>query len=193
MTLDISAAPEIARLAELTDLPAWPSAPGAPERDPRPRSGRPATVGYLAGCLRRLVADPQAWWGLVRFDPGHPVRVAVPAGSRCEAWLLILPPGYQGAQPAGDDDGQVACAIAGQPAVCGARGRWPLAPGRVRVRGGQRPGLMVNAGRGYAISLHASSLAGQLSPDSRRVMLSRPDSSPMPGSPVPGSVLGTPW
>ncbi|HEY2441922.1 MAG TPA: hypothetical protein VGI31_02185 [Streptosporangiaceae bacterium] len=186
MKLDISVAPEIARLAEIqapaftgpgAALPAWPSrvvgeggavgsaGPGSagPALRGGPAGDRPATVGYLAGCLRRLVADPQAWWWLVRFDPRQPVRVAVPAPEDgCEAWLLILPPDYRGDGPGRDGGWQVACVIAGEPATAD-RGRAPrsqprpLRPGRVRVSGAAQPGRMVNAGLGYAITLHARS------------------------------------
>jgi hypothetical protein len=138
MNLDLSVAPEMARLAGV-----WDAAPVHP----------PVTVGYLAGCLRALMADPQAWWGLVRFDPGQAVRVPVPVSpARCEAWLLVAPPGDRG-EGAAYSHGQVACVIAGE--LEHRPGGRPLLPGRVLVRGGHRAGRLVNVGAGYAISLHA--------------------------------------
>jgi hypothetical protein len=57
--------------------------------------------------LRLLAADPQRWWDLVRFDPGQPVRIAVAApGPGCEAWLVVLPPGYRGAGPQRGQEGE---------------------------------------------------------------------------------------
>jgi hypothetical protein len=161
MKLDTSVAPEIALIAAAQDAAAdrcgtGPSGPAVP---PGAARAAPVTVGYLARCLRLLLADPQAWWDLVRFDPLGPVHVPVPApGPGCGAWLLVLPPGR-----CGDEQPQwrwdVACLVAGtlaeparQPA--GRRGRL-LVSGRIRVRGGEEPRHLTNAGRGYAVSLHA--------------------------------------
>jgi hypothetical protein len=132
MKLDTSVAPEIALLAEGLTAAARASAPGAAgppgsagSADPAGPSGSagsadpagtgltgpapaaPPTIGYLAGCLRLLAADPQRWWDLVRFDPGQPVRIAVAApGPGCEAWLVVLPPGYRGGGPRRGHEGK---------------------------------------------------------------------------------------
>ena len=165
MKLDISAAPEIALLAAGPDAladhrAAGPSGPGVP---PGPATAAPPTVGCLARSLRLLVADPQGWWDLVRFDPLQPVHVPLPApGPGCEAWLLVLPPRQRrdGQQPQWRWD--VACLVAGAMAgpagpAAGRRIR-PLLSGRIRVRGRQEPHRMVNTGSGYAVSLHARSV-----------------------------------
>ena len=140
MKLDTSVAPELALLAR------------------RPAPAAPATTGYLAACLRLLEADPQSWWDQVRFDPARPVQVAVaPPGAGCEAWLVVLPPGYRGDGEAGPG-WEVACLVAGaiteQTGGPDGPGR-PWRPGRIRVSGGQQPRRLVNAGSGYAVSLHA--------------------------------------
>ncbi|HEX4060829.1 MAG TPA: cysteine dioxygenase [Streptosporangiaceae bacterium] len=160
MKLDTSVAPELAVLTAPLRLTPEPAGSG---------QAVPATVGYLAACLRILVADPRSWWDSVRFDPWHPVHVAVGAPSpRCEVWLLVLPPGYRsaGSQPHGSQEHgseeqawQVGCLVAGEMAeqVAGPDG-WrtrPLSPGRTRVRGGPGPCRMINTGAGYAVSLHA--------------------------------------
>ena len=138
MKLDTSAAPEIALLA---GRPAGPGAAGA-------------TVGSLAACLRLLVADPERWWGLVRFDPHHAGRIPVAApGPGSEAWLLVLPPGYQGDEP----DWEVACLVAGAMAEHTGQGSCPLSPGRTKVRGSRGPATMTNVGTGYAVGLLARS------------------------------------
>jgi hypothetical protein len=139
MKLDTSAAPEIALLTREPQVTAHAAG---------------ATVGSLAACLRRLVADPERWWGLVRFDPRRAVRIPVAGpGLGCEAWLLVLPPGYQGDEP----DWEVACLVAGTMAEYTTRGSRPLSHGRTRVRAGRSPARMVNTGSGYAVSLHARS------------------------------------
>jgi hypothetical protein len=165
MKPDISVAPEIALLAAGQDAAADrraadPSGPAVPRTGPAvPARAAPATVGYLARCLRLLVAEPQAWWDLVRFDPLRPAHVPVPApGPGCEAWLLVLPPARRGDERQPQWRWDVACLVAG--AIAGSAGRpgRPLLPGRIRVRGSREPHHMTNVGRGYAVSLHARSV-----------------------------------
>jgi hypothetical protein len=142
MKLDTSAAPEIALLA------------GEPHAAAPTAHTAGATVGSLAACLRLLVADPESWWGLVRFDRQRAVRIPVTApGPDCEAWLLVLPPGHQGDEP----DWEVACLVAGAMAEHTGHGSRPLSHGRTRVRARRGPARMANTGSGYAVSLHARS------------------------------------
>lgn len=125
----------------------------------------PVTVGYLAACLRFLVADPGRWWPLVRFDPRRPVRIPVtePAPG-CETWLLVLPPGFHGEAPGQAPRAGVSCLVAGavteRAAAAGGRRDHPLSPGRTRVHGHGGPSRLVNSGAGYAVTLHARPLAG---------------------------------
>jgi hypothetical protein len=171
MKLDVSVAPEIAMLA--TDRGAAVPCPAdgpahrggsAAGREPA-GTGRPgpATIGCLAACLRSLLADPGSWWDRVRFDPDRPVHVSVGAPNPgCEAWLLVLPPGYRGDAQHPERSWQVACLVAGEVSEqASTPGGWrsrPLSPGRTRVRGGPGPYRMINAGAGYAVSLHARSV-----------------------------------
>ena len=165
MKLDTSVAPEIALIAAGEDAAAdrcgtGPSDPAAPPGAPGSARAAPATVGYLARCLRLLLADPQAWWDLVWFDPLGPVHVPVPdPGPGCEAWLLVLPPGRRGGEQLPQWSWDVACLVAGalaERADPPAARRGPLLlPGRIRVRGSREPRHVTNAGRGYAVSLHA--------------------------------------
>jgi hypothetical protein len=150
MKLDTSAAPELTLLT-VPDAPV-PAVPAAP--------AGPVTVGYLAGCLRMLVADPGRWWDLVRFDPRNPVRIPVAApASGCEAWLLVLPPGYHGEVPGQPPPGGVSCLLAGAvtervSTAAGWRDR-PLTAGRTRVHGGPGPARLVSTGAGYSVTMHA--------------------------------------
>jgi hypothetical protein len=165
MNLDISVAPEIALLTAGRGAAAdrRAAAPSGPAALPPGSAGQaravPATVGYLARCLRLLVAEPQTWWDLVRFDPLRPAHVPVPApGPGCEAWLLVLPPARRADEQQPQWRWDVACLVAG--AIAGPAGRRsrPLPPGRIRVRGSREPHHMTNVGRGYAVSLHARSV-----------------------------------
>lgn len=190
--IDLSAAPEVALL---TAVPA--------------RHQSHATIGQLAGHLRQLAGEPSRWRDLLRFDPRQPVQVPLePPGPGCAAWLLVLPPGERRALPGEScgnraglrpGDVELACLVAGElaehSAQAGGYRRRPLRQGRVRVRGMGGNATIVNTGREYSISLHAvlAGVPGYPRPDSRSVMLSRPLARPTAGSPVPGSVLGTPW
>jgi hypothetical protein len=161
VNLDVSVAPEIAQLIE-------------PRRAPY---GPPPTVGRLAAQLRLITASPERWWGLVRFDPGQPVRVTIPTGSWSEAWLMIIPPSRRDRR-AGDGAGrasgaecacEVVAVVAGEvtevtevPGAPGAGGNngnnevaAPLLPGRVRVHAPGHSHRVVNLGRTYAVTMHA--------------------------------------
>jgi hypothetical protein len=132
LTADMSAAPEIAVLADAASfVPA-----------------RPQTLGTLARQLRLLAASPERWWGLVRFDPDRSVRIEIEHQPEYGAWLVVLPPGDAGQ----DCDCDVATVIAGE-ATEGAPGSAVLRPGPTRVHG-QRHQLRGH-GAGYSISLHA--------------------------------------
>jgi hypothetical protein len=123
------------------------------------------TVGYLAACLRFLVADPGRWWDLVRFDPQHPLRIPVTAPAPgCETWLLVLPPGFHGETRGQVPGGGVSClvagAVTGQAATADGWQDRALSPGRTRVHGSGGPARLVNSGAGYSVTLHARPLPG---------------------------------
>jgi hypothetical protein len=148
----MSVAPEIARLAEAVVLvPAQPAAPPgqAPGLDgAQEQAVALLTVGTLARILRSIAAAPERWWGLVRFEPDHPVHITVEEGTAYRAWLVVLPPGDAGQSC----DCDVATMIAGE-ASEGTPESAVLRPGPVRVHG-ERHGLR-GRGAGYSISLHA--------------------------------------
>jgi hypothetical protein len=154
LTVDMSAAPEIARLAEaMTLLPAQTQA--QPEAGGKPAAEVAAaprlTLGTLAGRLRMIAAAPERWWGLVRFDPDRPARITVDQDQSYAAWLMILPPGDAGQSC----DCDVATMIAGE-ATEGtgvAVGSAALRPGPIRVHGQQH--WLRGHGAGYTVSLHA--------------------------------------
>ncbi|HMD25523.1 MAG TPA: hypothetical protein VKH61_15600, partial [Streptosporangiaceae bacterium] len=114
------------------------------------------TVGTLARRLRSIAANPERWWGLVRFEPGRPVQITVEECAAYRAWLMVLPPGDAGQSC----DCDVATMIAGE-ATEGTPASAVLRPGPVRVHGerhgkqhGEQHGLH-GRGTGYSISLHA--------------------------------------
>jgi hypothetical protein len=138
LAVDMSAAPEIARLAETFLLvPAQP-ATAAPQ----------LTLGTLARRLRMIAAAPERWWGLVRFDPGRSVKITIEAQPSYEAWLMVLPPGDTGRSC----DCDVVTMIAGE-ATEGAAASASLRPGPTRVHGGRH--WLHGHGAGYSVSLHA--------------------------------------
>jgi hypothetical protein len=143
----MSAAPEIARLAETVLLAAAQPAAAQPAGAP-PAGAQPPTLGRLAGQLRMLAATPERWWGLVRFNPDRSVTIEVEDHPSYRAWLVVLPPGHAGQ----DCDCDAATIIAGE-ATDGAPGSAVLRPGPMRVHG-QRHRLH-GQGSGYSISLHA--------------------------------------
>jgi hypothetical protein len=151
---DMSAAPEIARLAET--IPLLEPQPAArafgSDRGPVEHAGAaaPLTLGALSRELRTIAATPERWWGLVRFEPDRPVTVVVEECDSYRAWLVVLPPGDTGQ----GCDCEAVTMIAGE----ATEGTDPgdgaiLRPGPVRVHGGQH-GLQ-GRGTGYSISLHA--------------------------------------
>ena len=134
LTADMSAAPEIARLAEAA----------------RPVLAQ-LTLGTLAGQLRSLAAAPERWWNLVRFDLDRSGKIMVEESAAHQAWLVILPPGDSGHSC----DCDVATMIAGE-ATEGGPGSAVLRPGPLRVHG--QPHGLRGRGAGYSISLHARAL-----------------------------------
>jgi hypothetical protein len=148
---DMSAAPEIARLAEA--IPLLPPQPGASAGGPDRRHQQteaiaPLTLGTLSRALRTIVATPERWWGLVRFDQDRSVSVVVEECASYRAWLVVLPPGG----PGQGCDCEVATMIAGE-AIEGTGDGAILRPGPVRVHGGRHD--LQGRGTGYSVSLHA--------------------------------------
>ena len=141
----MSAAPEIARLAEAARL-----VPAQPAPGPLDPAEAPAqlTLGTLARQLRSLAATPERWWNLVRFDPDRSEKIVVEESSAYQAWLVIMPPGDVGQSC----DCDVATMIAGE-ATEGGPGSTVLRPGPLRVHG--QPHGLKGRGSGYSISLHA--------------------------------------
>ncbi len=151
---DMSVAPEIARLAEAIPLLEIQSAATAvgPDRSRDEQAGAavPLTLGALSRELRAIAATPERWWGLVRFEPDHPVSVVVEECESYRAWLVVLPPGDTGQ----GCDCEAVTMIAGE----ATEGTDPadgaiLRPGPVRVHGGRHS--LRGRGTGYSISLHA--------------------------------------
>jgi hypothetical protein len=154
LTVDMSAAPEIARLAEPAVLVPVQPAPCAHDAAISPghaMASRP-TLGMLASRLKMIAAAPERWWGLVRFDPERPVKITVVDHPSYAAWLMVLPPGDAG--QACDCD--VVTMIAGEATEGDAAGA-ALRPGPTRVHG--RPHWLRGQGAGYAVSLHARGTA----------------------------------
>jgi hypothetical protein len=143
LTVDMSVAPEIARLAEAALL-----IPEQPTAAPAATGEHTLTLGALACRLRSIAATPERWWGLVRFEADRSVEVTVEESAAYRAWLVILPPGDAGHSC----DCDVATMIAGE-ATEGTAASAVLRPGPVRVHG-ERHGLR-GRGTGYSISLHA--------------------------------------
>ncbi len=140
LAVDMSAAPEIARLAEAVAF--------APARQDAHPKAPGLTLGTLARHLRMLAATPERWWGLVRFNPDRSVNIEVEDQPEYGAWLVVLPPGHRG-QECGCD---VATIIAGE-AIEGDPASSVLRPGPIRVHG--QPHWLRGRGAGYSISLHA--------------------------------------
>jgi hypothetical protein len=145
---DMSAAPEIARLAEaVVLLPAQPAARASRE-ERGAAATTPMTLGALSRELRTIAATPERWWGLVRFEPDRPVTIVVEECASYRAWLVVMPPGDTGRAC----DCEVATVIAGE-ATEGTDSATVLRPGPVRVHGGRH--ALRGQGLGYSVSLHA--------------------------------------
>lgn len=167
LTADMSAAPEIAILAEASLLiPAQPARPGTPGQ-----AGARPTLGTLARHLRVLAASPERWWGRVRFDPDRSVRIEIEDQPEYGAWLVVLPPAPAGQPSLGQDcDCDVATMIAGE-ATEGAPGSAVLRPGSTRVHGELH--RLRGHGAGYSISLHARATPSNRAPANPRSALSK--------------------
>jgi len=155
LNADLSAAPEIARLA-------MPLAGGQPD------TALPRTVGQLAGDLADLAATLERWWDLVRFDPAGPLRIPVPAAPG--SWLLVAPAdtdvycacryatllaGEAGEiETGGIEAGKIEAGEieAGEASASGSR---PLRPGRVRVHGARTAHRLLTSGLGFSVTLHS--------------------------------------
>ncbi len=163
MNLDVSVAPEIARLMD-----SGRRGPGRSHERPAPAVSATPTVGELARQLRLITAAPERWWGLVRFDPERPVRVSIEGPA--EVWLMIIPPpAYggpaQGGWPVDDsaDGGDCGCevvaVVAGEVTeqVIGDGGvaTAPMLPGKMRVHGSGQLHQVINRSAGYTVSVHA--------------------------------------
>jgi hypothetical protein len=145
LTVDMSAAPEIALLAQADLLiPAQPAATVNVLEIPRQQ----LTLGTLAQRLRMIAAAPERWWSLVRFAPDRSVKITIEDQPSYVAWLTVLPPGDAG-QPC---DCDVVTMIAGEAAEGAAAGS-VLRPGPTRVHGGRH--WLRGHGTGYSVSLHA--------------------------------------
>jgi hypothetical protein len=164
LTVDMSAAPEIALLAE-TALLIPPQQGAGPQQgadgdvrdiqDAREQehevaatAAAPLTLGTLARRLRMIAAAPERWWSLVRFAPDRSVKITIEDQPSYAAWLMVLPPGDAG-QPC---DCDVVTMIAGEAAEGAAAGP-VLRPGPTRVHGSRH--WLRGHGTGYSVSLHA--------------------------------------
>ncbi len=145
LAADMSAAPEIARLAEAAKF--VPAQPATGPLDPA-EAATQLTLGTLARQLRSLASTPERWWNLVRFDPDRSEKIVVEESAAHQAWLVIMPPGDVGHSC----DCDVATMIAGEAAE-GGPGSTVLRPGPLRVHG--QPHGLRGRGTGYSISLHA--------------------------------------
>jgi hypothetical protein len=161
LNADLSAAPEIARLA-MPLLPVQHDTAG------------PRTAGQLAGDLADLAASLERWWDLVRFDPDRPLRIPVPAAPG--TWLLVAPPDTEACC-----DCRYATLLAGEAVETGSRGGRPLRPGRVRVHGPGNGHRLRTAGLGFSVTLHRGSApsSGNSQPRSGRIGAALPPRGPM--------------
>jgi hypothetical protein len=145
LTVDMSAAPEIALLAEAAlRVPAQQGAAADVLEVPRQH----LTLGTLARMLQMIAAAPERWWSLVRFAPDRSVKITIEDQPSYVAWLTVLPPGDAG-QPC---DCDVVTMIAGEAAE-GAEAGPALRPGPTRVHGSGH--WLRGHGTGYSVSLHA--------------------------------------
>jgi hypothetical protein len=145
LNADLSAAPEIARLA-------------MPLARVQHDTARPRTAGQLAGDLADLAATLERWWDLVRFDRSGPLRIPVPAAPG--SWLLVAPPDtdvhcdcrYATLLAGEAVEIQAGDIQAGEP---DARGHRPIAVARVRVHGTGTGHRLRTTGLGFSVTLHS--------------------------------------
>ncbi len=158
MSLDISAAPEVAQLA---GMPA-----SAPPFGKMGGINPPVTAGRLAGLLRAAAAEPARWWHRVQFDPRRPVHVRLDGTPECELWLVTTPPGYRGALRDHRHGCEVLTVVAGELAeraiTASGSAELALRPNRIRVRGHGHLHETVNPGSCYAVSLCAHAVTASV-------------------------------
>jgi hypothetical protein len=139
VNVDMSAAPEIARLAVLA---------------PVPSSGGP-TIGMLARELRLLANQPHRWWGLVRWNTGRSEKIDLEFyGLPCNAWLVVLAPGDPGRYCDCDVMTLVAGNAVEESVTAGGAATTDLRPGRIRVHGQGQVHQIRAGGTGFAVTLH---------------------------------------
>ncbi len=165
MNVDMSVAPEIARLA-----------------GPIPhRAGTAATrptIGTLAGELSVLADHPERWWGLVRFNQCRSEKIdldlvggfrGVPPEKHGPGfWIAVLSPGDAGI----DCDCDLMTVVAGdvleESVADGGGVATKLRPGRLRVHGQGQVHQIRASGDGFAVSLHVrGAVAGRCGDPSR--------------------------
>jgi mannose-6-phosphate isomerase-like protein (cupin superfamily) len=115
----------------------------------------------IAALVRSVAADPDRWRDLLRFAPGHPVRVPLRstdgdrAASDAEVWLSGWLPGQRTPPHAHDERVQGAFAVVSGLLV---ERSWDrsrtLRPGQVRVFGPGYRHSLLNAGLDPAVTVH---------------------------------------
>jgi hypothetical protein len=146
LNTDMSAAPEIARLAFGVPSPAAGSAP--------------LTIGALARKLQLIASSPERWWGLVRFHTARSERIDLDLpGARYAAWLVVLAPGDPGHYCDCDLMMLVAGEAAEESVADGGGVTTDLKAGRARVHGHGQVHQIRAAGTGFAVTLHVQASA----------------------------------
>jgi hypothetical protein len=142
MNLDMSVAPEIARLA--APLPRQAAiATGVGGVAAR------ATIGALASELRGIAGHPELWWGSVRFTPGRSFKIDLEG-----FWVMTLAPEDPGVYCGCEVMTVVAGSVIEESVADGGAVATTLQRGRIRVHGQGQVHQIRVGGDGFAVSLH---------------------------------------